>query len=403
MMECEIIASRSTPKRFVKWAREILGLFGPDITYSAGRKYSLRMPVTRIFLLDEREYDESLSGVVSNLRRLTTGYSPKFESYSVLKDYQSSVDIGEFYGKEHTVPLDTSLGYWTPTPVFDQLGIRVNDRFESLVFLCPSRIQRYACQLRERLPEINPRFLQKYVFKIALIHEIGHHYSLANFSATDVQTVMTYQDLNILEGLANWFAYMFLSQEERWVQAEMAVDQDVAYRYYLYFKHSDLSALLDCFLAEMDYSKAPVALKKVIGGQHNLNGFMMSVGGKYDGIAMDWSGRGGIIVAGESIKGLGTMNRGCFITPKIEFLIGRFPKEALIISNEITNVFDYGMLPDNVVILPKMDKDLNAIIGSHKNEDSAIGLRLILKDLGIDSATVENLLQIPYPGFEVAV
>ena len=397
-MECEIKASHDIPKRFEKWTREILRLFGPEITYSAGRKYSLRMPVSRIYLLGEREYNESLSSEESDLKRLKTGYSPRLESYADLKDDQSSVDIRQFYGKERMVPLDSSLGYWTPTPVHDQTGIRANDRFESLVFLCPSRIQRYALALKGRLPEIDPRFLKKYVFKIALIHEIGHHYSLANFSAADVQVVMAYQDLNILEGLANWFAYMFLTQEERWVQAEMAVDQDVSYRHYLYFKHSDLSVLLDCFLAETDYSKAPVALKKVIGGQHNLNGFMISVGGKYEGIAMDWSGRGGIIIAGDSIRGLGTMNRGCFITPKIEFLIGRFPKETLIISNEITNIFDYGRIPENVMILPKNEKDLSAIIRSHKQEDGTFALRQILQELGIDSATVESLLQIPDSG-----
>jgi hypothetical protein len=113
---------------------------------------------------------------------------------------------------------------------------------------------------------------------------------------------------------------------------------------------------------------------------------------------MDWSGRGGIIIAGDSIRGLGTMNRGCFITPKIEFLIGRFPKETLIISNEITNIFDYGRIPENVMILPKNEKDLSAIIRSHKQEDGTFALRQILQELGIDSATVESLLQIPDSG-----
>jgi hypothetical protein len=397
MMECEIIVSPDIPSRFEKWTREILELFGPNITYSAGRKYSLRMPVSRIYLQGEREYEKSLSSEESDLKRLNTGYSPRLESYANLKSDQPSVDIRRFYGEERVVPIDSSLGYWTPIAVYDQLGIRVNRRFESVIFLCPSRIQKYAPKLRRRLPEIDPRLLQKYVFKIALIHEIGHHYSLANFPTTDVQLVMAFQDLNILEGLANWFAYMFLTKEERWVQAEMAVNQDITYRHYLYFKHSDLSVLLDCFLAEMNYSKAPVALKKIIGGQHNLNGFMMSVGGKYDAIAMDWSGRGGIIVAGDSIKGLATMNRGCFIAPKIEFLIGRFPKETLVIANEITNIFDYGKIPENVIILPKDEKDLNVIINSHKQDDAMIALRLILQDIGIDSATTKSLLEIPYP------
>jgi hypothetical protein len=48
------------------------------------------------------------------------------------------------------------------------------------------------------------------------------------------------------------------------------------------------------------------------------------------------------------------------------------------------------------MILPKNEKDLSAIIRSHKQDDGTIALRLILQDIGIDSVTVESLLQIPY-------
>lgn len=56
-----------------------------------------------------------------------------------------------------------------------------------------------------------------------------------------------------------------------------------------------------------------------------------------------------------------------------------------------------GKSPRNVIILPKDEKDLNVIINSHKQDDAMIALRLILQDIGIDSATTESLLEIPYP------
>jgi hypothetical protein len=391
MMLSEISTSHDTPKRFVRWTKDILSLFGPNITYSAGRKYVLRMGVSKIFLLNEHDYEKSLPAESSEQMGVTSGYAPDLYAYRSLNS-RTSVDLDSFYRSQQIVPLDMTLGRWVPRFAQNQF----ESTWESVIFLCTDRIKRYAARLVARVPEVDPHMLQRSVFKIALTHEIGHHYTLANFSAAQLRTTRTYPDLNILEGLANWHANMFLTREERYVQAEMAIDQPVCYRTYLYLKHSDISALLDCFLADMDFSRAPAAYGTVIGGQHNLNGFMMTVGKGYDGIAMDWSGKGGVIVAGDSIKGIGTMNRGCFITPEIEFLIGRFPPSTLVISNEIKNIFDYGRLPQNVRILPRSEYDLKAIVNHNMDEGGQVALKSLLEELAVDPQLVENLTRLPY-------
>jgi hypothetical protein len=100
---------------------------------------------------------------------------------------------------------------------------------------------------------------------------------------------------------------------------------------------------------------------------------------------MDWSEKGGRIVAGEEIKALSTMRRGIFITPRIQLLIGRFPKEAIVVANKIQNVADYGELPDNIMVLPKDKADLFEIIRRHLADDDRTRIRSILDEAGLQS------------------
>jgi hypothetical protein len=53
------------------------------------------------------------------------------------------------------------------------------------------------------------------------------------------------------------------------------------------------------------------------------------------------------------------------------FLIGRFPKDFLIVTSAIENLLDYGELPSNVLVLPKGEKDIEAI--AKKNRDKTSG------------------------------
>jgi len=393
-MDCEIQLSRNISKRFEKRTRQILSLFGPNIKYGDQngkviREYKLRFPVNKIFLLNESEFNESKRESGSDYELLKTGYEPSPESYQRIPT-TGDFNWKSFYQKEKERPLDTSLAYWRPIFGRSSSMMPYERDFDSFVYVCIDSVIKTARSLRKRLPEIDSRFIEGILFKIVLIHEIGHHYTFANFKSEEVKEIMRLPDLNILEGLANWQTNMFLTKEEKWVQAEMAIDQRPSYRHYLYFKHCEMSALLDCFFSIMDYSKAPLAMKHVIGGQHNLNGFMMAVGGKYDGIAMDWSDKGGSIIAEDGMKGLATMRKGFFITPRIEFLIGRFPKDTIVITNEIVNIFDYGILPQNVMVISKDQKDIKKIIQKNKSENLEIRLNSILDEIGIEYDPVKT-------------
>jgi hypothetical protein len=313
---------------------------------------------------------------------LESGYEPSVEAYNNILS-KNIVSLEDFYGSMNKVYLDASLGCWGP--IFEQDGAKTiqSGQWSSEILLCIDRIKEKASTFKNRVPEVKANQLEKCVFRTTLSHEIGHHFTFGNFSIPALIEALTYSDLNILEGLASWFAYMFCTPEDRLVQAEMAVDQKICYRYYLFLKHADISGLLDCFLSEVSYSKAPIALSRVIGSRLDHNGRMMTVAGLYDGVAMDWSGKGATIIAKGGIKALGTMSAGCFIAPRIDLLIGRFPKDAMIVTNEIVTAADYSVLPDNIIVLPRDVIDLEVIINKHLKDDYKVLVRNILVEAGV--------------------
>lgn len=377
MMPCQIICSRGIPDKYVKWTKEILSTLGPEVSYGQGGQYHLIEPISAIYLLTEQEYGDVKKRLGFNSHFLESGYEPSPEAYNGIAS-KSIVDLKDFYGSITRTHLDVSIGCWGPT--FEQDGARTvqSGRWSSVVLLCTDRIRKKAGELRNRVPEVKGNKIERCLFRIALYHEVGHHFTFGNFGVPALREALDYADLNIFEGLANWFAYMHCTSEERWVQAEIAVDQKISYRYYLFFKHADITKLLDCFLAEASYAKAPVALTNVIGGRMDHNGRTMTVGGSYDGVAMDWSGKGATIIAKENIKALGTMNAGCFITPRIDLLIGRFPKNVLIVTNKIVTAADYGELPSNIIVLPRDKVDLEYVINTHLEDDELARVRNIL-------------------------
>jgi len=381
MIKCNKEYSSNIQRRFKKWTNELLSKFGPDITYS-NNKYQLRRPLSRIFLLNESDYDSLHMKLSTKSDFLVDGFEPSFDKYTQLKD-ASVVNLEEFYQNENIITLDTSLACFCPVFADSDAIPMMSSDFDSVILVCPDRISESAQRLENKLPEIESDLIERLLFRVALTHEIGHHYTLGNFSVTALREVQKFKDLNILEGMANWFAYMFLDQNERWVQAEFAISQRPSYRHYLYFKHSDMSQLLDVFLKDMDYSKAPIALKNIIGGKLNLNGHMVSVASKFNGVAMDWSDKGGTIIAGEEIKALTTMKKGFFITPKIDLLIGRFPQEVTIVTNEIANAPDYGKIPDNIKVLPRDKADIMTVIKNHFSDDNNKKVESILTELGL--------------------
>lgn len=381
-MQSQIVCSEGVPNRYIKWTQEILNKLGPEISYSSGSHYHLIEPISAIYLLTEKEYGEVKERLGFNCSFLDSGFEPCPEEYNGIAS-KSFVKLEEFYGGMIKTRLDASIGCWGPT--FEQNGGRTiqSSRWSSIILLCTDKIRKKAVSLRGRVPEVKANQMERCVFRITLYHEVGHHYTFGNFSVSALLEALSYADLNIFEGLANWFAYMHCTSEERWVQAEIAVDQKISYRYYLFFKHADVTKLLDCFLTDACYAKAPVALTQVIGGRLDHNGRMMTVGGPYDGVAMDWSGKGATIIAKTSIKALGTMNDGCFITPRIDLLIGRFPKNVMIVTNTIVTTADYGELPNNIIVLPRDKVNLESVINSHLEDDEKTRARNILIEAGV--------------------
>lgn len=370
--------------KYKKWTQELLAVFGPVVTYDNAlgfrKKYPIRKPVTRIRLLDENEFDREQS--MTGYAFLERGYEPPWESYKALKE-EEAVNFTEFFeGLEQTAP-EMNPAFWRPLLRYEGLRPTLDYDYDSEILLCPSRVSSLASEIQGRVPEVEAATVERLLFRVVLAHEIGHHFTLANYSAFNVVNILKNPDLNVLEGLANWFAHAILSKEERWVLAEYAIRLSNSRRLYLYFKHSDISGLLDIFFSGTDYEKAPAALNKIIGGRLNLNGSTVVVKTSFDGVAMDWSGKGGRIIAGEEIKALSTMIRGVFITPRIQLLIGRFPKETIVVANEILNIADYQQLPDNVMILSRDSANLAEIINRHISDDDRTRIRSILDEAGL--------------------
>jgi len=395
-MHSEVIRSPSIPSRFAGHLNELKRRLGPNVAYGDGPKqtytYSISRPISAFHLLAEGEYEQVRHKLKMNVARC---YEPPLEDYSSLLE-DSAFNPSQFYRGKKTVDRDTSLGFWCPLLPDKNPGSRSSSdsEYEAHVFLCPDRIINLAKSLEGNLNDIPKRSFEKAVFEAVALHEIGHHYMLANQPYHVVERLSRVEmdgiaDSRISEGLANTFAYLMGGSHARMALCQIALNQGLSYRLFLFLKHADISTLLDCFSKPDNYAKAPWALGHVFGGKHNLNGFGIYVNGRFDGTAFDWSDKGGRIVAKDGIRTLTTMLDGCFIAPRIDLLVGRFPPNSLIVTNEIGNAPDYGQFPANIIVLPRERVDLRRIISARvewKEVDQRVPL--ILADAGVDERWV---------------
>lgn len=95
-------------------------------------------------------------------------------------------------------------------------------------------------------------------------------------------------------------------------------------------------------------------------------------------------GDGAKILAVEYTEAIDPMMKGGLVASKIKFLIGRFPKDFLIVTNAIENLLDYGELPSNVLVLPKGEKDIEAIAKKNRDKTSDELVKSVLTDIGVD-------------------
>lgn len=335
---------------------------------------TISRPIAAIHLLDDASFDETRKGLGKNIGK---AYEPEIDDYSSIAQ-TSSNDIDQFYRNKAVVDIDTGLGFWCAFSPKDEAhtaeSYSEGSDWEAHIFLCPNRIAKLARNLCTELFDVNKRNIEKAVFQAVTLHEVGHHYMLANQPISGVRRLTQVEldgiaDSRISEGLANTFAYLMGDEDTRRAICQIATKQSLSYRLFLFLKHADISSLLNCFSKPGGYVGAPAALTHVFGGKHNLNGFSMFVKGRYNGVAFDWSGKGGSIIAKEGIWTLTTMLDGCFIAPKIDLLIGRFPPGSLIVANEISKAPDYGSLPSNILVLPKNEVNLEDIISNHIGHD----------------------------------
>jgi hypothetical protein len=378
-MKSNIVISKDQDKIYEKWVKKVIEPFGFQINYKNKEKYNIKSPIDTIYVLDESEYEYTHSEIRNSWR----GIEPDKEFYKGIKGIKKS-KLKSLLSEQPTVVRDIGPAFWVKPTKSQKISETVNiQKGKSYIIICPEKIKNLSIKLEPGLHELRGQDLTFKVFRVALIHELGHHYSYANLSKKQISILINSEDLNISEGLANWFAYIFLSKGERYILAENSIRQKPRYRNYFILRYADVSKILNNLYNNDDILSAIQEFSQTIGGKLDLNGKLLSIQTKATGFMMDWSDKGGKIIAGEYIQALGPMKSGCFITPKIEFLIGRFPSDTLIVTNEILRIEDYDTLPPNIVIIPKEEVDIHSIIRRYPHKKDEDHLKSILTDIGM--------------------
>ncbi len=345
MMQTEIITSDDVPNRYKLWSKNIFKRIGPNITYGDGRhtlfNYSIRSPVRNLFIVNKAQYNSALKREKEDINLIKEGKFPTFSKKGIPSFTSCS-----------TRPFDFSLGFWVPHRANFDISPGTSG-CSGDIFISYEDIDYLANQIEKCVPEVPKRKITELCYNTALLHEIGHHLTLTNQPYEVVKNLKQQIDAISYEGMAGLIAYMLSTNEERYVLSEIAVHQPICYRVYLYFKHADVTRIFEYLATPGMIDQMPSALSHVFGGTHNLNGFSCFVDNDYDGVAVDWSDRGGNIIAGGNIKAVTTFLHGLFIAHSIDLLIGRYPKDVLIITNRIGSVTDYNIIPNNILILPE--------------------------------------------------
>jgi hypothetical protein len=119
---------------------------------------------------------------------------------------------------------------------------------------------------------------------------------------------------------------------------------------------------------------------------------------------VDWSGKGGGLLAGDFIKSTTCLSHGFIITPRINVMAGRYSKDVLILTSSKTNPIDYRILPGNMVIVEEelLRETIKRAIGLPLGEvPGAIARGLDLKDSWIDALSEKsNEIDVWAKGFD---
>lgn len=383
----ELYRSPGVSRRCAKWAKETISSIIPRLPFQYNYsnqttfKALIRTPIEKVNLLNEEEFKSKRYSGGDDAPFLDFGKRPLPEQYDVKSSEESS---DSFYTSKLEYEMDTSLGYWNPIP--NKAG-RDKPGISSEINICVDTVKKKAIRMMPGLPEMCDRKIERLLFKIALLHEIGHHFTFANFAYGDIPS-KDIRDVYILEGLASFFAESWANQEEKIILAEMATHQDSPYRFYQYFKHADVSQLLTSFLLERSNDGALDSFNHVVGAKVNFNGGFQICRGRFDGVIFDWSDKGGSIVAHDFIKALISVREGCYISPKIEMIIGRYrPINTLIVTGKDSKIVDYyGYCPQNII---KMDENrITQAIEKHQDDDPGDVRENTLNELDIDEEKI---------------
>ncbi|MFH0856155.1 MAG: hypothetical protein V1869_06605 [Candidatus Omnitrophota bacterium] len=321
----------------------------------------VKQPLYAILVLDEKDYSLFTDEKTNSKEDIELGIND-FKKIQGLDDK----GIRQLLLKQKRVTLETPLAYWSMLPQdLEFMGIKLV-KGGCYVVIRPELIEKLSNKLKTRLADEKITDLEKALFRVTLIHELGHHYSLSNLLPDNwpITSDSKYiNDINFAEGLANLFAHRVLSPEERRVLAEMAVEQPACYKLYLDLRYYEKSnSMLKILMIEKDYIKALKVFSELMPNKLLMGSGTWTVE-KADAF-FDCSKGGGNILAGE-IDFLFPY-KGYVIAAKIHNLIGRYSNDSLIISNAIDNHPDYVILPRNIIVIDKDEYDLEKIIKKHQ-------------------------------------
>jgi len=320
-----------------------------------------------------------------------------------LKDYpeggfKNEGEKAAFYS-EGFITLDEGPAFWV-MPINDvKLPFGLELKAEtSYIFLCPSKVEERSLDIRRRMFDHQDESLFTATLRVALLHELGHHFLYSFLPAAERKKITNGEDLVMSEGLANWFAYNLSTELERHILAELMVERSIAYRSYLEIRYMNPSEVLRNLRDVKDYLKA-------------LNSFAIMIGGRMEG-GFNLDSQGDIISKGtvfmdDSIT-LGEMWNvicrgrithlgplwGYVIAPDVDILVGRLPNMTLLVTNKVGSHPDYGELPVENIFIRDREEILDAIAKTPIMPGISPQQRMmgLLAQLRVDNKWIRQLL-----------
>jgi hypothetical protein len=352
---------------------------------SEQRSYQIKKPVKAVLCLNRKDFNEALSQFGDSNRLV----GPDYNFYKDLSESDIS-DIPGMYSSLPAVKQESTLAFWfrhsKSLKLYDSLYTFPD---EGYIVLNVNEILLHANHLDFTFINCGTMSREFLLYKAIILHEFCHHCCYINLTRRNYEEYCGHKDANMDEALANLLVSKLWPGPVSFTLAQLATCQkEIWYSLYNILRLRadiinemlyDLYETKDVNIALHHFSKNILSCKVVGGG----NWFVHS---GYNAVVFDWKKEGPNIYCGGKVEAVGALFKGIVVSPRIDWLLGRYPPETKIISNEVGLITDYDRnnLPSNIVIIDNNTINISKLFTASMDiSDTNERIRQIHTALGI--------------------